>query len=103
MGLALAAAVFSNVLQSRFPTALSEQYRLTITGSIFRVPDLHTLPASKRDGVLSAYMSASRAVFIMWVPFIALCLSSCIFVKDRGLKRPDEVEDDVMVIGVAEK
>lgn len=44
------------------------------------------------DVVLDAYMSASRAVFILQVPLIGLCLLGCVLIKDRGLQRPEDVK-----------
>jgi len=93
-GLAAASAVFSNTLQSHLPHSLPHGFRATVTASIFKVPDLSSLGPISRDGVLDAYMSASKAVFLMWVPLMAACFLSCVFVQDRGLTRPDEDEGE---------
>ncbi|KAK5204886.1 hypothetical protein LTR41_009422 [Exophiala xenobiotica] len=92
-GLAVCAAIFSNVLQSRLPpaSALPDSFRQTVTASIFKTPDLTTLTQTQRDGVLNAYADASRAVFILWAPTMFVCFLSMVFVKDKGLERPDEL------------
>jgi len=48
-------------------------------------------PAEK-NAILNAYASASRSVFILNVPFIAICLIGCLLIKDRGLQRPNDVK-----------
>jgi hypothetical protein len=92
-GLAVCAAIFSNVLQSRLPpaSALPDSFRQTVTASIFKTPDLTTLTQIQRDGVLNAYADASRAVFILWAPTMFVCFLSMVFVEDKGLERPDEL------------
>jgi hypothetical protein len=66
------------------------------------VPDLQHLSNAQRNDVLDAYMAASRALFIMWVPIMAVCWASCVFVKDRGLTRPDEMEETALVVADVE-
>lgn len=45
------------------------------------------------DGILEAKMKGVRAVFIMLVPMMAVCLLGCVWVPDRVL-RGDEGERD---------
>jgi predicted MFS family arabinose efflux permease len=93
LGLALSSAVFSNSLKkslNSLSTPLSESVRSGILAAILRVPDLSTLSRTDREEVLNSYMSASHAVFIMWVPLMAVCLVLCIMIKDKGLTRPEE-------------
>jgi MFS family permease len=104
-GLAVSASLFSNVLQSHLSHShhsLPRSYLKTITSSIFTVPDLQHLSNAQRNDVLDAYMAASRALFIMWVPIMAVCWASCVFVKDRGLTRPDEMEETALVVADVE-
>jgi hypothetical protein len=37
-------------------------------------------------------MAAIRTVFIVSTPMMGLCLALCLFIKDRGLQRPEERE-----------
>jgi MFS family permease len=93
IGLALSSAVFSNVLKKRLnslSTPLSGNFESEILASILHVPDLSVLSNVEKEEVLDAYMSASKTVFIVWVPIMAVCLLLCFLVKDKGLKRPEE-------------
>lgn len=91
IGLAVCSTVLSNVLRAHIPSSIPTALAAEIGSSTYHVPDLTSLPAAQRDAVLNAYMNGSRAVFIMFVPIIAVCLCLCWLVKDRGLQRPDEV------------
>lgn len=77
-GLAASAAVLQAALRSNLPPAYS--YLANNTYSLPKVqgPDF--------DGVLDAYMAASRAVFLLQVPLLGLCLLACLLVRDRGLE-----------------
>ena len=89
IGLAVSATIMQNKLQQHMPPEF-----VALSQMAYHTPDLNSIgatPAQKQD-ILHAYAQASRAVFIMNVPFIALCLLGCILIKDRGLQRPDEVE-----------
>lgn len=46
------------------------------------------------SAVLDAYMAASRAVFILQIPLIGLCLVGCLLIKDRGLHPIEEAKPD---------
>lgn len=92
-GLALSSAVFSNVLAMK-TTALPETIQKQILNSILRVPDLASLTSSQTEIVLDACASASRAVFTIWAPFMGVCLLLCLLIKDRGLQRPEEKEEE---------
>lgn len=99
VGLALSSAVFSNVLTKQLDSLsvpLPSGFKSQILASILRVPDLSTLTTAQRNEVLDAYMTASHGVFTIWVPIMGACLLLCFFVKDRGLKRPEEVEKEKM-------
>ncbi|KAL6242763.1 hypothetical protein RBB50_010409 [Rhinocladiella similis] len=96
-GLAICAAIFSNVLQACLPASLPESFRQTVTASIFKTPNLSVLNPDQREGVLDAYAHAARAVFILWAPTMLLCFLSMTFVEDKGLERPDEKSNPVPV------
>jgi len=93
-GLAIANTIFSNTLQRNIPNTTPRHIKDAIKESIFRAPDLSSLSKVDRDGVLDAYMSAARGVFILWACCIGACLILMIFVKDKGLKRSEEKKDD---------
>jgi MFS family permease len=84
-GLAISAAILQAVLRTSLPSSYAY-----LADSTYSIPkDL----GANEDAVLDAYMSASKAVFILQAPVIGLCLLGCLLVKDRGLKRPSgEVE-----------
>lgn len=88
IGLAISAAVLQNSLKKALPPGFK-----SLASSTYSKPDFNTLEASPSqiDKILKAYAHASRTVFIMNVPFIAVCLLGCLLIKDRGLQRPDEV------------
>jgi MFS family permease len=90
VGLAISAATLQNSLTKAMPAEFA-----SLASSSYNVPNFDALGASPdqiRD-ILQAYSHASRAVFIMNVPFMALCLLGCLLIKDHGLQRPDEVKD----------
>lgn len=86
IGLAISAVLLQNRLEHNLPA----EYEYLALSS-YSTPDFSTISETQKNVILNAYASASRSVFILNVPFITLCLVGCIFVKDRGLKRPDEV------------
>ena len=93
IGLAVSSAVFSNALKSSlnsWSTPLPSELKSEILASILHVPSLTNLTSVEKDEVLDSYMHASRAVFTIWVPIMAICLSLCLLIKDRGLTRPEE-------------
>ncbi len=93
LGLALSSAIFSNTLKkslNTLATPLPETVKSGILAAILRVPDLSTLSSIEREEVLDSYMAASHAVFIVWLPIMAVCLLLCFLIKDKGLTRPDE-------------
>ena len=93
IGLALSSAVFSNVLKrslNSLSTPFPSELKSEILDSILHVPDLTNLTSVEKDEVLDSYMHASRAVFIVWVPIMGMCLALCLLIKDRGLTRPEE-------------
>ncbi|KAF3032080.1 hypothetical protein E8E12_001953 [Didymella heteroderae] len=89
IGLVVSATIMQNKLQQLMPAEF-----VALSQMAYHTPDLDKIgatPAQKQD-VLRAYARASRSVFVMNVPLIALCLLGCILIQDRGLQRPDEVD-----------
>ncbi|KAH0333137.1 MFS general substrate transporter, partial [Aureobasidium melanogenum] len=102
VGLAISAAALQNSLEKAMPPEFSAFL------SSYDTPDFEALSASPEqiEAVLQAYATASRTVFIMNAPFMGLCLIGCILIKDRGLQRPNEVQQIASredVADVAEK
>jgi MFS family permease len=87
IGLAISATTLQNSLKKAMPVEFASLASFT-----YNVPDFDTLGASPAQvrSILEAYAKASRTVFIMNVPFMALCLVGCLLIKDHGLSRPDE-------------
>ncbi|KAK2036645.1 MFS general substrate transporter [Colletotrichum somersetense] len=83
-GLAISAAVLQATLRAHLPPEFKY-----LSSSTYSIPKLNEQDMAV---VLEAYMAASRAVFILQIPLIGLCLIGCLFVKDRGLKPIDDVE-----------
>ncbi|UPX20520.1 uncharacterized protein EKO05_0010749 [Ascochyta rabiei] len=89
IGLAVSAAVLQNTLKKEMPPEFA-----SLALSPYSTPDLDALdvsPAQVLD-ILEAYARASRAVCILHVPFIGLCLLGCLLIKDHGLQHPDEAD-----------
>lgn len=85
-GLVMAAAM----LQATLKSALPEEYKY-LAHSTYARPDYDTIDPQDAALIMAAYAKASRSVFILLSPFAGLCLLTCLFVRDRGLTRPDEV------------
>lgn len=86
VGLAASAAVLQAALRGSLPPGRDE-----LAGSTYALPsDLGSGPEA--EAVRDAYMTASRAVFIMWVPMMGLGLLGCAFIRDRGLQPPEDEE-----------
>jgi hypothetical protein len=82
--LAVSAAVLQAALKSRLPPPL--EY---IADSTYALPP-NLESDTESEAVLDAYMFASRAVFILQVPLIGLCLLGCVLIKDLGLQQTDD-------------
>lgn len=81
-GLAVSAAVLQSTLRAHLPSRLSYLAKSPYAAQVVTGAD--------QDLVLDAYMLVSRAVFILQIPLIGLCLIGCILIKDLGLQRPEE-------------
>jgi hypothetical protein len=84
VGLAATAAVLQAALRENLPPGWQR-----LADNTYALPsDVGQGP--EVEGVYNAYMMASRASFIMWLPIMGLCLLGCGFVRDRGLQPPEE-------------
>lgn len=86
VGLAVSAALMGNVLRASLPKHL-----LYVANSTFASPDLSGFSAADQLAVQEAYGAASRAVFIWCTPIMGICFVGCVFIRDRGLQRKEEV------------
>jgi len=102
LGLALSSAVFSNVLKKSLnsvSTALPPGYKSEVLASILKVPDLTKLTSIQKNEVLDAYMDAAKGVITLWAPLMGVCLVLCVLIKDRGLQRAEEKQQEHEVSG----
>lgn len=93
LGLALSSAVFSNQLKNSLNSLsnpLPASVKAGILDAILRVPDLSALGEAEKEEVLDSYLSASHAVFLLWVPLMGACLLLYFLIEDKGLTRPEE-------------
>lgn len=86
IALAISAAIQQNVLKTQLPV----KYKY-LSASTYAKPDYSKFSAEDGDEILEAYAKASRMVFVFMAPCAGLCLLACVFVRDRGLTRPEEV------------
>lgn len=88
-GLAVSAAVLQAVLRSHLP----EAYK-SLAHSTYSLPSRETISDAEWSTIIDAYAAASRAVFILQVPLIGACFLLCVFVRDRGLERPKDPDEE---------
>jgi MFS family permease len=88
IGLAVSSAILQNVLKRQLP----EQFSY-LAASTYAKPDYSHF--SEADGLLinEAYAKASHTVWIFMAPVAGLAFLLCVFVRDRGLTRPDELPE----------
>ncbi|KAI0024665.1 putative MFS transporter [Xylariomycetidae sp. FL0641] len=86
-GLAVSAAVLQAALRANLPP----EYKY-LAANTYALPKVE---GPGFDAVLDAYMAGSRAVFVLQVPLIGVCLLGCVFVKDRGLEPVEDKEAGV--------
>jgi hypothetical protein len=92
-GLAVSAAILQAVLNANLPANF--QY---LAHSSYAIPNRSTLSSSDWDIIVNAYFQASHAVFILQVPLVGICLLACVFIKDRGLVKPEEEDEQAHTI-----
>ncbi|EXJ62462.1 hypothetical protein A1O7_02899 [Cladophialophora yegresii CBS 114405] len=96
-GGAVGLSISAQVLQSSLRNHLSPQLA-SVAHNTYALP---TLSPADEDYMRTAYMAAIRTVFIVLAPMIGLCLGLCLFIKDRGLQRPEEREQARIVEAAA--
>lgn len=89
VGLAISAAILQAVLKKNLP---SEYHYLT--HSTYALPDRSSIPVADWDSILNAYVKASHSVFIFQVPLIGICILACVFIRDKGLRRPEDIKKE---------
>ncbi|KAH9219937.1 MFS multidrug transporter-like protein [Leptodontidium sp. 2 PMI_412] len=92
-GLAICSAVFSHSLKKSLNSSsppVSFDLKSDILATILSVPNVTNLSSVEKEQVLDAYMDASRALFILWLPVMGICLALCLLIVDNGLTRPEE-------------
>jgi MFS family permease len=86
-GLAVSAAILQSTLRDSLPPQFAD-----LAKSVYTKPNYADYSVEDANSILNAYEKASKAVFIFYAPVSAICLVCCIFVKDRGLQRKEEIE-----------
>jgi MFS family permease len=87
IGLAVSAAILQNTLRASLPERFQD-----LAHSVYTKPNYSLYDAADQEVILGAYEKASHAVFVLYAPVAGICLLCCVFVKDRGLQRKEEVE-----------
>ncbi|KAL3476218.1 major facilitator superfamily-domain-containing protein [Aspergillus californicus] len=88
-GLAVSGAVLQATLRSNLPAGY--EY---ISESTYSMPSRGDVGEGAWDGIVGAYMSASRAVFVLQVPLIGVAFLACLLIRDYGLERPRDPEEE---------
>ncbi|KAH8653218.1 major facilitator superfamily domain-containing protein [Tricladium varicosporioides] len=91
IGLAISGSIFSNILRSNLSRSIPAELREAVLASIFFIPELTGVSADTKDAIFDSYLAAMKGVFILWVCCIGTCFLLTSLVKDRGLKRKEEV------------
>ncbi|KAK7918132.1 hypothetical protein PG985_010006 [Apiospora marii] len=89
-GLAVSGAVLQAALRANLPPQYAH-----LAENTYAPPPGKDGFSTDGEGVLEAYVAASRAVFILQIPLIGLCLLGCAFIRDRGLQPLKDDEDVV--------
>lgn len=88
-GLAISAAILQAVLRKNLPSEY--QY---LTHSTYALPDQSSIPAADWDSIENAYLKASHSVFTFQLPLVGVCVLTCVFIRDKGLKKPEDVKEE---------
>ncbi|PWY76000.1 putative MFS transporter [Aspergillus sclerotioniger CBS 115572] len=81
---AISAAILQEGLKANLPDR--DKY---LADSTYTLPSRSGIPEQDWTGILNAYARSSHDVFILQVPLMALCLLSCVLVRDDGLQTKD--------------
>ncbi|KPV78444.1 uncharacterized protein RHOBADRAFT_50911 [Rhodotorula graminis WP1] len=86
IGLAVGNTLVNNLFVKNLPPSLPDSVREQLQREFVLPVDMsHDV----KDQVLDAYMAGMRAVFIFFVPVVAICLLLCFFIKDLPLSPPE--------------
>lgn len=91
LGGAVGLACSSQIMQSALQKALPDDLRPLVQSS-YDLPS--GLTAAQLAEMQDAYAQASRSVFVYMTPVIGLCLILCVFIRDRGLSRKEEQQQN---------
>lgn len=99
-GLAIASALYSNTLVDHLgsTSAIPGDMVDEIKSSVFSIPDISGLTDEQKVFILDTYSKASRSVFYFWVGCIGLCLLLTFFIKDKGLQRKEETQENTATV-----
>jgi len=78
IGLAVGNTLVNNLFVKQLPPSLPDLVRDQLR-SEFVLPD--SMSQAVKNEVLDAYMDGMRAVFIFFVPVVAVCLLLCFFIE----------------------
>lgn len=87
LGGAVGLACSSQIMQSALQKALPDDLRPLVQSS-YDLPQ--GLTAAQLVEIQDSYAQASRSVFVYMTPVIGLCLILCVFIRDHGLSRKEE-------------
>jgi hypothetical protein len=85
-GLACSSQILQFALRQHLPAELAD-----LIPSSYTFPSTQGLSTESIVTIKGAYAAASHMVFISMTPLIGFCLILCLFIKDRGLARKEEV------------
>ncbi|GAA5911846.1 hypothetical protein JCM8208_002458 [Rhodotorula glutinis] len=86
IGLAVGNTLVNNLFVKNLPPSLPDSVRDQLQRE-FVLPD--EMSQDVKNQVLDAYMDGMRAVFIFFVPVVAVCLLLCFFIEDLPLSTPE--------------
>lgn len=97
LGIAVASLIVTNTLLKEVKVQLKESnlpasFLYKLEDSIYSKADTSGLTLAQVLVVSLMYMKAIRNYFYLSIPLLALCLLSCAFTKDHGLRSLDEQE-----------
>lgn len=99
VGIAIGSATVSNSFLQNIkevtknnPTNIPSGYLKTLEDNIYGKFDTSSLNSLQARMVKLLYIDALRNYFYLLIPFIAICLITSFFVKDRGLQCIDEIQ-----------
>jgi hypothetical protein len=83
----------SLVMQTQLKRSLPAEFKY-LASSAYKLPDFSSLTSSQEQAIIHAYQQAVQMVFIVITPIMGVCLLGCVFIKDRGLQRKEEKQEE---------